>query len=509
MKKTVNIRMPRILVGATLVAGMVAGSFVGLPTVSAASGEAVWDGDAGDLKFSTAANWEGDTLPKNGDVLVFNKKLPTSEHVVYQSDLNIGYGGLRTSMDESGSTPGSQVFNGEMKFNDNATIEGFGLILSNGIGTGNLQVTGGDVLQFESGTKVNGVSYWRKLTVQGILSVKGNSNIIYIADKVSASGYRIEGEASFRSYDQNVSTPITLAPSAQSSEAIGIDSFNGGKVVFDSVTLESNSKVSLYNEKTTLEIKNLIKNGYSLSRTKDSLGTLITPDGAQATEFEKKTTNLDGNKPNESVTVIRNETAILNGVRDYITIKGGGILKGNGSAGSIFLEEGAVISPGNSAGSITSTFSLYMLAGSVYSAELKNTQEYDKLIVTGINDVSSINIEGSILDLSLLPSASIKKGDTFTIIDNKASTGKTAGTFKDLPEGARIIVGDAVFSISYVGGDGNDVVLTALNDATMPAPGTPKTGVESLAQVNPAIVAGIAILAAAMLIFAKRRSLQR
>lgn len=120
----------------------------------------------------------------------------------------------------------------------------------------------------------------------------------------------------------------------------------------------------------------------------------------------------------------------------------------------------------------------------------------------------------------------VKKGDTFTIIDNKDTnpvysgsfyddpntTPPGGGTFKDLPEGAEVTVGGVTFKISYVGGDGNDVVLTALNDSTVPktpkTPKAPNTGGEKLAVNLIGAIAGVAS-AAALLIVAKRKSFNK
>ena len=59
------------------------------------------------------------------------------------------------------------------------------------------------------------------------------------------------------------------------------------------------------------------------------------------------------------------------------------------------------------------------------------------------------------------------RGATFTIID-VAGNGLGDGTFQDLPEGATLMVEGQPFTISYRGGDGNDVVLTAAADAPLP-----------------------------------------
>ncbi|WP_432135750.1 autotransporter [Streptomyces sp. bgisy154] len=50
-----------------------------------------------------------------------------------------------------------------------------------------------------------------------------------------------------------------------------------------------------------------------------------------------------------------------------------------------------------------------------------------------------------------------------TVLDH-AGTAATTGTFDGLPEGAEVRLAGAVYRISYRGGDGNDVVLTAVTD---------------------------------------------
>src|SRR5439155_13752439 len=59
------------------------------------------------------------------------------------------------------------------------------------------------------------------------------------------------------------------------------------------------------------------------------------------------------------------------------------------------------------------------------------------------------------------------------------STDPVNNTFASTPEGASLNISGQQFTISYVGGDGNDVVLTAL-----PVPGTGNTKVWSGAGTN-------------------------
>ena len=77
----------------------------------------------------------------------------------------------------------------------------------------------------------------------------------------------------------------------------------------------------------------------------------------------------------------------------------------------------------------------------------------DRLEVAG-----SVTLGGSTLNLTV-PGGSLTSGQTFTLIANDGSDA-VAGTFAGLAEGGQIALPGASVTISYVGGDGNDVVLT-------------------------------------------------
>ena len=59
----------------------------------------------------------------------------------------------------------------------------------------------------------------------------------------------------------------------------------------------------------------------------------------------------------------------------------------------------------------------------------------------------------------------IHVGDVFTIIQNDG-TDPVVGTFLNSPEGAIVSQGAIPLRISYHGGDGNDVTLTAVSQTT-------------------------------------------
>src|SRR4029077_18676269 len=62
-------------------------------------------------------------------------------------------------------------------------------------------------------------------------------------------------------------------------------------------------------------------------------------------------------------------------------------------------------------------------------------------------------------------------GQTFTIL-NKVAGAAITRTFAGIPQGGTVVGSNGtVFSVSYPGGDGNDIVLTAIS-APVPEPGT-------------------------------------
>ena len=82
-----------------------------------------------------------------------------------------------------------------------------------------------------------------------------------------------------------------------------------------------------------------------------------------------------------------------------------------------------------------------------------NLDNYDQLQVTGTVTL------GNALTVSIGNAFTPIIDQQFKIIDNDGSD-PVSGTFKDLPEGSLLTLGRNVLRISYVGGNGNDVVLT-------------------------------------------------
>jgi hypothetical protein len=97
-----------------------------------------------------------------------------------------------------------------------------------------------------------------------------------------------------------------------------------------------------------------------------------------------------------------------------------------------------------------------------YFVNLKGTTvgaQYDQLNVSG-----TVNLNGATLNVAVGSSFTPAAGDTFVIVNNDLAD-PIVGTFAGLPEGSSVAANAFQFKISYVGGDGNDVVLTAVASA--------------------------------------------
>ena len=140
-----------------------------------------------------------------------------------------------------------------------------------------------------------------------------------------------------------------------------------------------------------------------------------------------------------------------------------GTLGGTGTVAGIFTLPGATVAPGASAGVLRSangnSLAVSLAEGSTFAAEILSATSFDQLGVTG-----TVTLSNATLGLTLANGITLPVNTNFKIIDNDGADA-VDGTFANLPEGATLIVDRYTFTVSYRGGDGNDVVLTVTNVA--------------------------------------------
>lgn len=512
-----------------------------------------WTGAAGDHKMSTAGNWQEGSVPTAGSKLVFKcVEGNEGDKEEIQADLPAAASGLevkkldslpankscvRYKLNYMRFTPDAEFTGDFTSINDKDIRKIPHIEVYNYSGLKNMKSNGfdGEISYYAGGLQINrleiantGYNYiecestnYSTIAAEKIagenanVRLNGANNILIknkgqlgidFSDKISASKITFENGAM-------ISRAIDCADDEYSRPGAGPDTTT---VLSGDIVLNGDVEYKLPSN-MTVKITGKLSGPGKFVAHRDNEGNLLvessnntsgTPNGRYGSTHEAKLIKLDDNKPNDILIAKRGETVLLNGRRKEVWVNEGGVFGGDVAMSSLLVL--GVVSPGNnSPGKITVSEYFYIGDGGVYKAKILNKDHYDQISVeqsVGLNDGS--------LDLTYLEGCVIKKGDTFTIIDNKGAI-PVQGTLKDLPEGAEITVGGVTFKISYVGGDGNDIVLTALNDSVAPkaskdskAPKAPNTGGEKLAVNLIGAIAGIAS-AVTLLVMAKRKNFNK
>ena len=230
------------------------------------------------------------------------------------------------------------------------------------------------------------------------------------------------GQLTFTTIDLGANT-LTFDDSGGDSEVIGVISGTGG----------------------------IIKNGASDTVRFDGNNTYTGPSVCNA-----GTLDIIGSQPSSAITV-NGGTLLGVGTTGPVTMAGGAITPGTTFvSGGVFNINGLTFTSSAATDSVQIYGTTPSLSG------------YDQLNVTG-----AVSLGNATLAVSVGGSFTPTIGDVFTIINNDGADAVT-GTFNGLPEASVFAASGFNFRVSYVGGTGNDVTLTAVAATPTPTP-TPTT----------------------------------
>jgi autotransporter-associated beta strand protein len=230
----------------------------------------------------------------------------------------------------------------------------------------------------------------------------------------------------------------------------GINTFTGG------VTLGADSAIGT--TAGTLTLNGVVSGGFALS--KFGGGTLTM----------SATSNYTG------LTSVSAGTLLVTGslgATSGLSVSSGATLGGTGnifaasSTNNLTINDGATLAPGvagtnNGIGTLTVNGNLRLSGGmevEVAGAGGVGGTDFDQVVVNGI-----VSLNGGSLSVTRVGGYITISGTTYRLIDNDSTDAVTGATgiFGNAAEGAELTSNGDIYTVSYVSGTGNDVVLTAV-----------------------------------------------
>jgi autotransporter-associated beta strand protein len=369
----------------------------------------------------------------NSGVLAFNK----TNTYVYSGAIS-GSGAVH--QDGSGTT----VLNGANTYAGGTFVNDGTLQVGNGGTTGSIvgNVTDDSILAFN---RSNAYSFAGTISGIGAVVKSGAGTLTLTGLNSYSGGTTVNAGGLSISADNNLGNGGSLALKTGTTLSL-TESFN----LTHAVTIDGSSSFQVSATKLTSVSSVISDSGPVGSLIKTGTGTL----------------ELDNNNTYSGGTSVNAGKLLVDGsIVGTTTVNSGGTLGGNGTTSDVTVNSGGTLSPGASAGAL-STGTVTLAAGAHFAVELDGTSNYDQLFVGG-----AVNLGGSTLDLSL-GSFEPSVGNSFLIIDNDGTSDAVTGIFAGHVDDSTFQFGDFAFLIDYNGGDGNDVVLTAVPPNVGPPPGS-------------------------------------
>ena len=426
---------------------------------------------AGTMTLSGASSYTGTTTVNNGTIKIGNKNALGSfivgrpvTQVVVNSGGAVDFNGVRdatygftiagTGVGGTGAlvNTGVTISNGTAQASNitlsaDATIGGSGnwALLTNAYNATQLDLAGFTLTK----SGANTIGLVSTTTTAGTVNIASGT----LALGVTNGGSGVNGSASAFTLDDTSGANLSVVRSSS------VGSLAGGGTTGGNVSLAGGTTLTAGALGTDTVYAGVISGSGNL--TKDGAGTM--------TLTATNTNTYTGTTTVNAGTLLVNGTH--NGGSDYSVA--GGILGGTGTInlanGESVTSTGGAVAPGdpNAVGGPIGT--LTITGNDTDSSTNPNTVEIGgpyNVDVDGANN-DQLNVMGTVTlggsasnTLNITTISAATPGSTIVIINNDG-TDQVMGTFDSLPEGSTVMVGPDSYVISYVGGDGNDVVLFA------------------------------------------------
>lgn len=522
--------------------GVIAGAFSAaalfafIPVTAHAAATHTWDGGGADDYFSTAENWEGDIAPADGDAVIFPDTVVGTQMVQFNAPAVV------SSITLGCSAAGDYYINSAHAINTLTidTTAGDGGVISTCLtNVGSLNKIE-NLIAIDSS---NDVAIDGGATGLELVELLGSHNVSFagivdlgvarpnftgditiinggqLMTNDQAFGDAVNGKKTTVEDGGVLSLTCSMSPNGSIDEPISISGIGGShgyslrfysdyydtkdnhcSLTVSSLTLQTNSTVYLANYSVTT-VTQFTSDSHTLSLKTGGTGYLTLP-GQSAKKADPAVVTVSDNNPGANYTVQDNYIWVVTGTRGDITVNEGGVLKGTGTVGNVDVD-GGTVAPGLSPGVLNTGDLTY--TGGTLEEEIGGTAsgQFDQVNVTGAVDLGS---SVTTLTITHWNGFTPALNDSFVIINNDG-VDAINGIFNGLAQGATAVVGGYTYTISYIGGTGNDVVLTVTGvpAAPTPTPSAPNTGM-TMFKTNPAIsLVGGLMIAAGLSLLARRQ----
>jgi autotransporter-associated beta strand protein len=192
----------------------------------------------------------------------------------------------------------------------------------------------------------------------------------------------------------------------------------------------------------------------------------ITGSSASAVRVRDGKLVLQGANEYQGGTTVFGGTLEVNGSVVSPVVAQAGTVAGSGTYATTLTVgtgagTGATLAPGSGGiGTLTATGAVSLLADATFAAEFSAAAgTMDQLVANGLTLTNT-----SLTLTNVAGNGTLPLGSSFVLVNNTGAAA-VAGIFQGQPEGSTLTVGSTILRLSYLGGTGNDVTLTAVASA--------------------------------------------